>query len=233
MFCRRCLRRLSARVTSDRLPAGRRQSPSIWPLPTAHLPSFPPLHLCPQVVNLILAVEELKRQCDVPVSPHTPYLPGPHELPWRPASAAACALADLRRPPACPPACLQLPVLRVPGRISLALHRSPGTPLRPLGSTEQRRAACLFLRHLQPTLKEIIGAEKEAEYFAALDEMAENAFDDQVGAWVCAASSVAVRQTLNPNMQAWHGMAWRHGVRRRHAREAWHAHLCRERAPGH
>ncbi|KAL4451627.1 hypothetical protein ABPG75_007289 [Micractinium tetrahymenae] len=30
-----------------------------------------------------------------------------------------------------------------------------------------------------PTLKEIIGADKEGEYFAALDEMAENAFDDQ------------------------------------------------------
>lgn len=35
-------------------------------------------------------------------------------------------------------------------------------------------------RHLQPTIKEIVGAEREAEYFAALDEMAENAFDDQV-----------------------------------------------------
>ncbi|EFN58161.1 hypothetical protein CHLNCDRAFT_141971 [Chlorella variabilis] len=30
-----------------------------------------------------------------------------------------------------------------------------------------------------PTLREIIGAEREAEYMAALDEMAENAFDDQ------------------------------------------------------
>lgn len=34
---------------------------------------------------------------------------------------------------------------------------------------------------MQPTLKEIIGADKEGEYFAALDDMAENAFDDQVG----------------------------------------------------
>ena len=33
---------------------------------------------------------------------------------------------------------------------------------------------------LQPTLKDIIGAHREAEYFAALDELAENAFDDQV-----------------------------------------------------
>ena len=31
----------------------------------------------------------------------------------------------------------------------------------------------------QATLKEIIGADKEAQYFAALDTMAENAFDDQ------------------------------------------------------
>lgn len=32
---------------------------------------------------------------------------------------------------------------------------------------------------LQPTIREIVGADKEAEYMAALDDMAENAFDDQ------------------------------------------------------
>lgn len=40
--------------------------------------------------------------------------------------------------------------------------------------------ACCACCGVQPTLREIIGAEREAEYMAALDEMAENAFDDQV-----------------------------------------------------
>lgn len=30
-------------------------------------------------------------------------------------------------------------------------------------------------------MQDVLGADKEAEYFAAVDEMAENAFDDQVG----------------------------------------------------
>ena len=32
-----------------------------------------------------------------------------------------------------------------------------------------------------PRVQDVLGAAREAEYFAAVDEMAENAFDDQVG----------------------------------------------------
>ncbi|PSC69509.1 bifunctional acetaldehyde-alcohol dehydrogenase [Micractinium conductrix] len=42
-------------------------------------------------------------------------------------------------------------------------------------AVEELKAKCA----VPATLKEIIGADKEGEFFAALDEMAENAFDDQ------------------------------------------------------
>lgn len=46
-------------------------------------------------------------------------------------------------------------------------------------AVEELKAKCA----VPATLKEIIGADKEGEFFAALDEMAENAFDDQARHW--------------------------------------------------
>jgi hypothetical protein len=104
-----------------------------------------------KVIRLIEAVEDLKRQCGVPVR---------------------------ARPAVCGDLCNFYASFQ-----DCRFNRSPR-------ETEGRLKGRRFIAHatevhphspppLQATIREIVGAAREAEYMASLDEMAENAFDDQ------------------------------------------------------
>ncbi len=72
--------------------------------------------------------------------------------------------------------------------LGLGGHTPDEKVMKLIEAVEQLKRDC----DVPPTLKEIIGADKEAEYMAALDQLAEDAFDDQCTG-TCVSVSVCVR----------------------------------------
>jgi acetaldehyde dehydrogenase/alcohol dehydrogenase len=80
-------------------------------------------------------------------------------------------------------------VIRLIEAIEGALHACSAAAARPCAYSRHltRRRMCVWRAaglkkelDIPATIKEIVGAAKETEYMAALDTLAENAFDDQV-----------------------------------------------------